>query len=113
MAIAYVLSTNNNISITIKTHKKKVFTWITAGSYGYKNTQKSTPYAAEATAKGVGRFLKWSNRINNIIIKVKGFGRGRRTMIKGFKFARLAIFKLDYITPIAHNGCRKKKKRRL
>jgi len=113
MGIIYVLITNNNTFINIKTNKVNLLHWMTGGSYGYKNSQKSSFFAAENIALKFGRLVKYGLKIHNIIVKIKGFRGSRRNIIKGLKKARLNIFKYEDITPFAHNGCRKKKKRRL
>jgi small subunit ribosomal protein S11 len=113
MGIVYVLITNNNTFINIKTRKVNLLRWINAGSYGYKNAQKSSFFAAENIAIKFGKLVKYTYKINNIIVKIKGFRGSRRNVIKGLKKAKLSIYKYEDITPFAHNGCRKKKKRRL
>lgn len=113
MGIINVLIRSNNTFINIKTNKVNLLHWMTGGSYGYKNSQKSSFFAAENIALKFGRLVKYGLKINNIIVKIKGFRGSRRNIIKGLKKARLNIFKYEDITPFAHNGCRKKKKRRL
>lgn len=113
MGVIYVLLTHNNTFINVKTNKVNVLRWMTSGSYGYKNSQKSSFFAAENVALKFGRLVKYGYKINNIIVKIKGYRGSRRNIIKGLKKSKLSIFKFEDITPFAHNGCRKKKKRRL
>jgi small subunit ribosomal protein S11 len=113
MAIVNILCTHNNIIITVKNFKHKVICWTSAGCAGFRGYLRSTIFAAENAAYKLGRKLKRDYKINNIIVRVKGIGKARFKAIRGLKAARLAIIKFEDKTPIAHNGCRLPKKRRI
>jgi len=113
MGIVNILCTHNNIIITVKNYKHKVICWTSAGCAGFRGYLRSTIFAAENAAYKLGRKLKRDYKINNIIVRVKGIGKTRFKAIRGLKAARLAIIKFEDKTPIAHNGCRLPKKRRI
>lgn len=109
---AYIRSSFNNTTITITDEKGNVISWASAGTMGYKGTRKSTPYAAGQAAKKVADDAKGVN-MNKIDVYVKGVGSGRETAVRALNSAGLNIVAMKDVTPIAHNGPRPKKPRRV
>ncbi|MBU1992694.1 MAG: 30S ribosomal protein S11 [Patescibacteria group bacterium] len=109
---AYVKSTYNNTLVTITELNGEVIAWASAGSCGFRGTRKATPYAAQVTAEtAVGKAKAYGMERAHIF--VQGVGSGREQAVRGLHSAGLNIESLTDITPVPHNGCRKKKKRRV
>ena len=111
-AIAHVRATFNNTRITITDLKGDVLCFETAGSCGFKNTRKSTPFAAQRTAERIAERAKRMG-IQELEVKVKGPGSGREAAITAFEGAGLNIQSIEDVTPLPHNGCRPPKRRRV
>jgi small subunit ribosomal protein S11 len=103
--------TSNNTIIHTKGSNDFNFS-VSSGVCGLKGAKRSTLYAAEQTILLVVEKLKEKN-IRSVFVFFSGFGKGRRAIIKGLKKKKLRILRIFDKTPISHNGCRKKKKRRL
>ena len=110
--VAYVNISYNNTLITITDSKGEVLSWSSAGTLGFKGTKKSTPYAANLVAKDCVEKAKKFNLINIKVI-VKGVGPGRESAIRGLAGTGLNITSLMDATPIAHNGVKAPKPRRV
>lgn len=110
--IAYIKVSYNNTLIAIGDLKGEIIAWSSAGSLGFKGTRKSTPYAANAVAKDVIEKAKKYN-LNSIKIIVRGIGPGRESAIRGLAGTGLNITSIQDNTPIAHNGVRRPKPRRV
>ena len=108
----HVQSTLNNTIITLTNLKGDVLYWASAGSTGFKNSKKSTSYAAQAAAEKLSKYCIL-NKIKKIHVKLKGLGYGKESALKGLQINGLIIQKIEDITQIAHNGCRLPKKRRM
>ena len=110
--VAHVSVSYNNTIICISDTKGEVVSWASAGSLGFKGTKKSTPYAANLVAKTV---LEKAAKFNltNIKVIVKGIGPGRESAIRGLAGTGLNVISIQDNTPIAHNGVRKPKPRRV
>lgn len=102
----------NNTLISIADTKGQVISWSSAGLLGFKGTKKSTPYAANMVAKDVVEKARKYN-LSNIKIVVKGVGPGRESAIRGLAGTGLNILSIMDATPIAHNGVRRPKPRRV
>jgi len=110
--IIHVLSTKNNTIITLTNSEGQPQFRVSAGTLGFRNSRKSTTYAAQAAAETLtNKALQLG--FSSVIIKVKGLGYGKESCIRAFYKSRLIIKKIIEITPIAHNGCRAPKKRRI
>ncbi len=112
LAHAYVTATYNNTIISISEPNGNVLAWASAGACGFKGTRKSTPYAATVTAEKVVERTK-PYGVQKLKVFVKGVGTGREQAIRGLHAAGLEIEGIFDSTPIPHNGCRKKKARRI
>ena len=109
---AHISVSYNNIIIAISDLKGNIITWSSAGSMGFKGARKSTPYAANMVAKTCVEKAKKYN-LTNIKIIVKGIGPGRESAIRGLAGSGLNVVSIIDETPIAHNGVRKLKPRRV
>ncbi|MCX8029578.1 MAG: 30S ribosomal protein S11 [Brevinematales bacterium] len=110
--IVHINSTFNNTIVTITDMNGNVLCWSSAGSCGFKNTKKGTPYAAQVAAE---RAIKEAINlgIKEVDVNVKGPGPGRETAIRSIIASGVKVRKIRDVTPIPHNGCRPKKKRRV
>lgn len=111
-AIAYVRATFNNTMVTITDFNGETLCWSSAGTVGFKGTRKSTPFAAqragETAAAAARRF-----GVTEIEVKVKGPGSGRESAVSGLQSGGLRVQSIEDITPLPHNGCRARRKRRV
>lgn len=109
---AYVHVSYNNTIVTITDSKGEVLSWSSSGSLGFKGTKKSTPYAANLVAKDATEKAKKYNLVN-VRIVVKGIGPGRESAMRGIAASGLNVISIMDSTPVAHNGVRKRKPRRI
>lgn len=110
--LAYIKSTFNNTVITITDEDSNVISSVSTGQVGFKGSKKSTPYAAQlASEKAAEKAMTFGLKSVNIF--VKGPGAGRETAIRALQSAGLIIDDICDTTPVPHNGCRPKKKRRV
>ncbi|MGC8836798.1 MAG: 30S ribosomal protein S11 [Anaerolineae bacterium] len=112
LAQAHIQSTFNNTIITITDPQGNTLTWASAGSAGFKGSRKSTPYAAQVAAQQAVRQAQ-DLGVREVDIFVKGLGPGREAAIRSLQSAGLRIRSITDVTPVPHNGCRPKKKRRV
>ena len=110
--IAHVKATFNNTMITITDTAGETLAWASAGTAGFKGTRKSTPFAAQRAAESVARAARKFG-ITDVEIRVKGPGSGRESAITALQAAGLRIQSIEDVTPLPHNGCRARKKRRV
>ena len=111
-ARAHVSAGFNNTLITIADLEGGVICWGSAGTIGFKGTRKSTPFAASKAASQVAeKALKLG--VKEVSVSVKGPGSGRDAAIKSLKGAGLGVRSITDVTPIPHNGCRPRKRRRV
>jgi len=110
--IANINVSYNNTLISISDLSGEIIAWSSSGSMGFKGTRKSTPYAANLVAKDVVEKTKKYN-LMNIKVIVKGIGPGRESAIRGLAGTGLNLISIQDATPIAHNGVRKTKPRRI
>jgi small subunit ribosomal protein S11 len=112
IGIANIKTTFNNTIVTITDILGNTLCWASAGTSGFKGARKNTPFAAQSAAKNVAnKALEFG--MEKIEVIIKGRGNGRETSIRALKSAGLNILSIEDRTPIAHNGCRPPKKRRL
>jgi len=111
-AIVYIKSTFNNTIITFTDRDGNTLCWGSGGTVGYKGSRKSTPFAAQRAAERVAERAKKMG-VREVEIRVKGPGAGRESAIRALQQARLEIRAIEDITPLPHNGCRAKKRRRV
>ena len=110
--IANILATFNNTIVSITDMQGHVIGWSSAGRVGFKGSRKSTAYAAQQVAQDAAR-QAMSHGMREVEVRVKGPGSGRGSAIRAFQAIGLEITTIKDITPIPHNGCRPRKKRRV
>jgi small subunit ribosomal protein S11 len=111
VGIAHVQSTFNNTIITLTDTKGEVVSWASSGKVGFKGSRKSTPFAAQLAAeKAAKEALELG--LKRVEVRVRGPGAGREAAIRSLTIAGLDISAIRDVTPIPHNGCRPKKRRR-
>jgi small subunit ribosomal protein S11 len=111
-AIAHIKATFNNTIITIATTGGETLCWDSAGTIGFKGSRKSTPFAAQRAAENCADKAKKMG-VREVEVRVKGPGSGRESAITALQAAGLAIKSIEDVTPLPHNGCRPRKKRRV
>jgi len=110
--IAHIQSTLSNTIITITDPQGNTKTWSSSGNIGFKGSRRSTNYAAQATADHVARVAVQLG-IQSVEVRMKGFSFGKESALRGLCSGGLFITKISDLTPLPHNGCRPKKKRRI
>jgi small subunit ribosomal protein S11 len=111
-AVAHIKASFNNTIITFTDKAGGALCWRTAGAIGYKGSRKSTPFAAQRAAEEVAIAAKKMG-VREIDVRVNGPGSGRESAIRALKASGLDIRSIEDVTPLPHNGCRPKKKRRV
>ncbi len=110
--VANILATFNNTQVSITDMQGHVIGWSTAGRVGFKGSRKSTAYAAQQVAQDAAR-QAMSHGMKEVEIRVKGPGSGRESAIRALQAIGLEITTIKDVTPVPHNGCRPRKKRRV
>ena len=110
--IATILATFNNTLVSITDMQGHVIGWSSAGRVGFKGSRKSTAYAAQQVAQDAAR-QAMSHGMKEIEVRVKGPGSGRESAIRALQAIGLEITTIKDVTPVPHNGCRPRKKRRV
>ena len=110
--IAYIQSTFNNTIITIADTSGNVISWASAGQKGFKGSRKSTPYAAQVAADSAAA-KALENGMKVLSVEVKGPGSGRETALRALQARGFKILSIKDTTPLAHNGSRPPKRRRV
>lgn len=108
----YITATFNNTLITMTDEQGGVIAWGSSGASGFKGARKATPYAASMAVENVVRKAR-DYGLREVEVFIKGPGPGRDTALRALKTAGLSIAMIADVTPIPHNGCRPKKKRRV
>lgn len=109
---AYIQASYNNTIVTLTEPNGNVIAWSSAGSSGFKGARKATPYAAQVSAENAAERAS-AYGLERVHVYVKGVGTGREQAIRGLVASGINIISINDITPIPHNGCRKKKPRRV
>ena len=111
-AVAHVNSSFNNTLVTITDHQGNTIAWSSSGSMGFKGSRKSTPYAAQLAAEDAGKKAS-EHGVKIVDIEVQGPGSGRESALRAFQIVGFQVNSIRDVTPIPHNGCRPKKRRRV
>jgi len=111
-AIVYVKATFNNTLVTVTDTNGAVLCSASAGTVGFKGSHKSTPFAAQRAAEDVAGKAKKMG-VTEVEVRVKGPGSGRESAVTALQGAGLRIAAIEDVTPIPHNGCRPRKRRRV
>ncbi len=112
VGIAHILATFNNPQVTITDMHGNLLGWSTAGRVGFKGSRKSTAFAAQQVAQDAAR-QAMSHGMREVEVRVKGPGSGRESAIRALQAIGLEISVIKDCTPVPHNGCRPRKKRRV
>lgn len=112
MGLANILATFNNTMVSITDMQGNVIAWSSAGKVGFKGSRKSTAFAAQQVAQDAAR-AAMAHGMKQIEVRVKGPGSGRESAIRALQAIGLDITTIKDVTPIPHNGCRPRKKRRV
>lgn len=110
--VANILATFNNTQVTITDAQGNLIGWSSAGRVGFKGSRKSTAYAAQQVAQDAAR-QAMAHGMKEVEIRVKGPGSGRESAIRALQAIGLEISAIKDVTPVPHNGCRPRKKRRV
>ena len=110
--IAHIKATFNNTIINITDPEGNSIAWASAGTIGFKGSRKSTPYAAQQAAESVAKQAA-EQGVRKVEVRVKGPGSGRETAIRTLQANGIEVGSIKDVTPVPHNGCRPKKKRRV
>jgi small subunit ribosomal protein S11 len=110
--LAHVKASFNNTHVTITSPTGETISWGTAGTVGFKGTRKSTPYAAQRAADRAAAAAIRSG-MKEVEVLVRGVGSGRESAIRALANAGLKISTIADVTPLPHNGCRARKRRRV
>ncbi len=110
--IAHIQSTFNNTIVTITDKQGNTIAWSSAGSLDFRGAKKSTPFAAQMTAEDAAR-KAMEHGLREVDVYVKGPGAGRESAIRTLQAVGLKINLIKDVTPIPHNGCRPRKRRRV
>ena len=111
-AIAHIKATFNNTTVTISDTKGDTLCWASAGTSGFKGSRKSTPFAGQCAAQQAAeKAAKFG--VKEMEVRVKGPGSGRESAITALQAAGMTVKSIEDCTPIPHNGCRPRKKRRV
>ncbi len=110
--VAHVHASFNNTIITITDRQGNALCWATSGGSGFRGSRKSTPFAAQVAADRAGQMAK-EYGVKNLDVNVKGPGPGRESAVRALNNAGFKITSITDVTPIPHNGCRPRKKRRV
>jgi small subunit ribosomal protein S11 len=110
--IVHIQATFNNTIITITDRNGNAISWSSAGSLDFRGAKKSTPFAAQITAENAAR-KAMEHGLREVDVYVKGPGSGRESAIRTLQVVGLKINMIKDVTPIPHNGCRARKRRRV
>ena len=110
--VAHINSTFNNTLVTITDQNGNTIAWSSCGVKGFKGARKSTPYAAQVAAEDAARKAV-EHGMKSVDIVVMGPGSGRESAIRSFNVAGLVVTSIKDVTPLPHNGCRARKRRRV
>lgn len=112
VGVAHIKASFNNTIITLTDNYGNVLSWATCGRAGFKGSRKSTPFAAQLAGSQAAR-AAMDLGLQKVSVLVKGPGSGRESAIRSLQTAGLLVTSIKDITPLPHNGCRPKKKRRI
>ena len=110
--IVHIKSTFNNTIITFTDLSGNVICWTSSGTEGFKNSRKSTPYASQLSSASAAK-KAMDNGVREVEVNIKGPGSGRESAIRAIQSAGIKVKLIRDVTPIPHNGCRPRKKRRV
>nr|WP_321459537.1 30S ribosomal protein S11 [uncultured Cohaesibacter sp.] len=110
--VAHVNSTFNNTMITISDAQGNTISWSSAGTMGFKGSRKSTPFAAQMAGEDAGKKAA-EHGMKTLEVEVRGPGSGRESALRALQAVGFTITSIRDVSPIPHNGCRPRKRRRV
>ncbi|MBV1865146.1 MAG: 30S ribosomal protein S11 [Rhodobacteraceae bacterium] len=110
--VAHINSSFNNTKILIADAQGNAIAWSSAGTMGFKGSRKSTPYAAQMAAEDAGKKAQ-EHGVKTLEVEVQGPGGGRESALRALAAIGLNVTSIRDVTPMAHNGCRPPKRRRV
>lgn len=110
--VAHVNATFNNTMVTITDAQGNAVSWSSAGTMGFKGSRKSTPYAAQMAAEDAARKAA-EHGMRTLEVEVRGPGSGRESALRALQSMGFTVTSIRDVTPIPHNGCRPRKRRRV
>lgn len=110
--VAHIQATFNNTTITITDARGNTIAWGSSGKAGFKGSKKSTPFAATVASEGAAKEAMTAG-VRRVHVRVQGPGSGRESAVQALAAAGLSVKSIKDVTPIAHNGCRPPKRRRV
>ena len=110
--VVHISATFNNTIVTFADPNGNVISWSTSGACGFKGSKKSTPFAAQRASEVAGR-KAMEHGLKEVDVIVKGPGGGRESAIRGLQTCGIRVLSIKDATPVPHNGCRPKKRRRV
>ena len=110
--IAHIHASFNNTIVTITDRQGNALSWATSGGSGFRGSRKSTPFAAQLAAEQCAK-RAMEHGVRRVDVLVRGPGSGRETAIRSLAAAGIEVAGIKDVTPIPHNGCRPKKRRRV
>ena len=110
--VVHINATFNNTIVTITDKTGQTLCWDTGGSIGYKGSRKSTPFAAQRASEQAAA-LAMRLGLREVEVKVKGAGSGRESAVRALSNSGLKVLSIEDVTPLPHNGCRARKRRRV
>ena len=110
--IAHINSSFNNTKILISDAQGNAIAWSSAGTMGFKGSRKSTPYAAQIAAEDAAKKAQ-EHGLKTIEVEIQGPGSGRESALRALSAIGLIVTSIKDVTPMAHNGCRPPKRRRV
>lgn len=110
--VVHIQATFNNTIVSISDPEGHVLSWSSAGRIGFKGSRKGTPFAAQVAAQNAGNTAK-DTGVRSVDVMVKGPGAGRESAIRALQAAGIEVKSIKDVTPIPHNGCRPRKRRRV
>ena len=110
--VAHIRATFNNTMVSIADPEGAVVAWSSAGKVGFKGSRKGTPFAAQMAGQNAGQIAR-DTGMRTIDVEVRGPGGGRESCIRALQASGLTVQSIKDVTPIPHNGCRPRKRRRV
>lgn len=110
--VVHVNASFNNTMVTITDEQGNAISWASAGGMGFKGSRKSTPYAAQLAAEDAAK-KAMDHGMQTVNVEVRGPGSGRESALRALQSAGLTVQVIRDVTPIPHNGCRPRKRRRV
>jgi small subunit ribosomal protein S11 len=112
VGVVHVNATFNNTVVTVTDLQGNVISWSSSGVHGFKGSRKSTPYAGQVTAEHAGKRAQEFG-LKTVSVEVKGPGSGRESALRALQSIGLNVTAIRDVTPVPHNGCRPRKRRRV